>query len=200
MAKIQGTHTTPEEINERRAELMQHLKSNGLITSGAQQAGGYFANAAHLAGYSWEGVAIGMLMEEIFLLLAFLFDTPLLQEKMNYQNLPDEFKFDLDNYDPEATPIYKYSTRGGQVRLDMSRPLTQDEITPLDLVANGYMYKPDRALAYRRRWNEFNENMIGKTRDREWDTLFEVVEGKRHDTPANQSRRDLLDYQRLRPS
>jgi hypothetical protein len=166
-----------DKLNERRAILASQLpKPPGEI-------GGLFGQAIHLGKYQWEGLAMALILEELYFIMSILFAVTFMEDNVLYDKIDDMCKIDLDNYDPEQTPIFGYTRHGGIIKLDIdSGPLRVEDITPLHLVANGYMHAPNVNMSYRKRWGEFLTTMMGGTCDPEWDAVYDSV--KKHGEQA----------------
>lgn len=169
---------TEEELMKKR---MDEINARMQLLSDAipppkEKVGGLLGQAVHLGQYQWEGLAGAMMIEMLYFILSLLFSVTFMQDTYIYSKMPDSLKLDLDNYNPDETPIYGFTIgRDGKVKMDFSRVLQRGEITPTIMMANGYLPKPDAALALRKRWGEYCNTMLGVSCDPELDAIYKTI-------------------------
>ncbi len=143
---------------------MKNLKAT--LPQESEKPGGHFGKAAHLAAYTWEGVAFGMMFDNIAYLFKTLILPPHLKEMAIYDQLPDSAKY-IQNSSGAYPKLFK-------PKLDPYTGVASltDEVVPhranmphYILWANGFMPKPTKEMGYENRLNEHMANMLGASNE-----------------------------------
>ncbi len=203
--RLKQLHKTTQD---RVVRLGKHLKHQGhKLVKNPTEIGGALGKIKHKASYDEIGIAFEMLFTELIFIMQIMFNIPLHLEEQVYENLPDDLKIDLDNYDPDVTPIYRHRVFAGEVYLDYeSGPiLDPSEITYLDVLANGYFLKPTLKNALRHHLDQFNKDMMGCSWDPNLEAIANHIKGedkspfKRSATDPNIHDNNLAAGNRNRP-
>ncbi len=176
-----------QALMERRARLGAYMREFGYTQVKATGApGGALGKIAHKASYDEIGIAFTMFFEMLIFALSMMLNATLNKDTKVFDNLPDSLKIDKDSYDPARTPIYKSYQFDGKVYLDYSHLLNADELNDIDVLANGYMLKPNADFSLRKEFARFNVNMTGSAWDNELEGVLNDIMVKRSRPMTNQ--------------
>jgi|GEM_PF-4183020 hypothetical protein len=193
--------------DEQRASRFERLKQQ-INTLPRQNKPGESGldKVAHLAGLSWEGLAVSMLLTELAFLFRATCQIQYIVDQKNYAELcntqPDMVYQERNGQYPKIYPIdldsngnYKVNYESAPYSNTPPYPQRGCQMSYHEIVANGYVPPPTHSIALKKEFDGYVQEIMGKSLSPEWDALKNELYPQGKPGPAPKS--DLAMDQRI---